>query len=57
MMPILVQRELDKSLLRLKDSLVFGKEVFLGQLPALKMSHEKLCATSPPSAERCSCPE
>jgi len=27
---VLVQRELDKSILRLRESLAFGKEVFLG---------------------------
>ena len=27
---VLVQRELDKSLLQLRDNLAFGKEVFLG---------------------------
>ncbi len=27
---VLVQRELDKSSLRLRESLAFGKEVFLG---------------------------
>ena len=30
MISVLVQRELDKSISQLRDSLAFGKEVFLG---------------------------